>query len=238
MSAKIEQIVEVIEEVKDKCRSLPSTQPVRSLRLKATESIAKRRGITHQSVNDKFIRKLRPDISRLQQFDRLLEKWLINDSDELKKILLKHAHKSKDQQLIENAFYKAPEPDIVLAEEFGFDPNEMVFKEGKEKLRLHLIKERNRHLVAIAKKKWFQQSTCKLRCEACNFSFVETYGTVGEGFIEAHHKVSISTINADTIVRIEDIVPVCSNCHSMLHRHRPWLSIEQLKKLLVRRKAD
>jgi hypothetical protein len=238
MSAKTEQIVEVIEEVKDKFRSLSSTQPVRSLRLKAIKSIAKRRGITWQSVNDKFIRKLRPDISSLPQFDGLLEKWLIDNLDDLKKILLKHARNSKDRQLVENAFYKAPEPDIALAEEFGFDPNEMVFKEGKEKLRLHLIKERNRHLVAIAKKKWLQQSNGKLRCEVCYFSFVETYGSVGGGFIEAHHKVSISTINADTIVRIEDIVPICSNCHSMLHRHKPWLSIEQLKELLVRRKVN
>lgn len=33
--------------------------------------------------------------------------------------------------------------------------------------------------------------------------------------------------------KIEDIAIVCSNCHRMLHRKRPWLSINELKQLLT-----
>ena len=29
-----------------------------------------------------------------------------------------------------------------------------------------------------------------------------------------------------------DLVPVCSNCHRMIHRRRPWLSVEQLRQLV------
>ena len=51
-----------------------------------------------------------------------------------------HATSQHDRELIKNAFYLAPEPDLLLAEEFGLDPNEESFKEGKEKFRLHLLK--------------------------------------------------------------------------------------------------
>ena len=32
--------------------------------------------------------------------------------------------------------------------------------------------------------------------------------------------------------KIEDIVMLCSNCHSMVHRRKPWATKEDLKKLL------
>ncbi|UZW66371.1 hypothetical protein OC195_21405 [Priestia flexa] len=32
--------------------------------------------------------------------------------------------------------------------------------------------------------------------------------------------------------KVEDIALVCANCHRMLHRQRPWLSISELKQLL------
>ncbi len=32
--------------------------------------------------------------------------------------------------------------------------------------------------------------------------------------------------------KIEDIAMVCANCHRMLHRKIPWLSIKELNKLL------
>jgi putative restriction endonuclease len=184
-------------------------------------------------VNDKFIRKLRPDIKGLPQFDRLLTDWLAQGSNELKKILLNHTSDYQDRELINNAFYIAPEPDIPLAQEFEFDPNEQSFKEGKAQLRLHLNKERNQYLVKLAKESWRRSSNGKLRCAACNFSFPETYGQVGDGFVEAHHKAPIATLVSDTVVRIADLAPVCSNCHSMLHRRRPWLTVEQLRDIVA-----
>jgi len=115
-----------------------------------------------------------------------------------------------------------------LAQEFGYDPNEESFKEGKVQLRLHLTKERNRSLVIRAKEIWNREQSGRVGCSICSFSFPETYGKVGEGFIEAHHTQPISSLAPDTIISMADLVPVCSNCHSMLHRHRPWLTVEQL----------
>jgi hypothetical protein len=227
MSQRIEQILEVIEEVHNQFQSTIGYLSIHEMRVRAGHSVESRRGITNQTVLSKFITQLRPDIKRAADFDKLLEKWLVNDSDELKNIILKHKTDRQDAELINNAFYKAPESDILLAQEFGYDPNEEYFKEGKLKFRLHL-KERKHRLVTDAKTLWNQRQNGKIICSICSFSFPDTYGEIGKGFIEAHHIKPISELKPDTKVTKYDVVPVCSNCHSMLHRHRPWLTTEQL----------
>lgn len=228
MSQRIEEILEVIEEVDTESQNTTGYRSVKRMRCRAVAIVANRRGIRDQTVLDKFIRQLRPHINFADEFDKLLEDWLVHDSDELKNILLKHTSDLRDVELINNAFFKPPEPDVLLAQEFGHDPNEESFKEGKLQFRLHLRKERNRSLVNHAKKIWSQKQYGRIRCSICSFSFPETYGEVGKGFIEAHHTQPISSLAPDTNVNTVDLVPVCSNCHSMLHRHRPWLTVEQL----------
>lgn len=57
-------------------------------------------------------------------------------------------------------------------------------------------------------------------CKICNFNFKEVYGDIGEGFIEVHHIVPISSIkNNYKIDPKKDLIPLCSNCHRMVHRH-------------------
>lgn len=70
-------------------------------------------------------------------------------------------------------------------------------------------------------------------CAACNNNFFEIYGPIGEEYIEVHHIIKISDMGAGYIVDpINDLVPLCSNCHSMIHRRDPPLSVEYLKELL------
>lgn len=232
MGQRIEQILEVVEEVDTEFQNTTGYRSVNRMRVRAVATVANRRGIANQTVLDKFIRQLRPDIEFAADFDRLLEHWLVHDSDELKNILLNHMSDPRDVKLINNAFYKAPEPDILLAQEFGHDPNEESFKEGKLQLRLHLRKERNRSLVTHTKEIWNREQNGRVRCSICSFLFPETYGKVGESFIEAHHTQPITSLAPDTMVSMADLVPVCSNCHSMLHRHRPWLTVEQLRAIV------
>jgi len=67
-------------------------------------------------------------------------------------------------------------------------------------------------------------------CKVCDFDFGKAYGKLGAGFIHVHHKVPISEIGkAYTLNAIEDLVPVCPNCHAMLHRSKPPLSVEELR---------
>lgn len=104
------------------------------------------------------------------------------------------------------------------------------FPEGKEMLKLHLQRERNSKVIRLAKQRYLERHG-RLFCEICQFNFNEVYGDIGEGYIEAHHTKPISEMKDNDITRIEDIAIVCANCHRMLHRKRPWLSINDLEKL-------
>lgn len=69
-----------------------------------------------------------------------------------------------------------------------------------------------------------------LTCSVCGFNFVQIYGTLGEGFIHVHHINPIGKIgNEYEINPIKDLIPVCPNCHAMIHRTEPALTIEQLR---------
>lgn len=71
-------------------------------------------------------------------------------------------------------------------------------------------------------------------CSVCGMNFEKMYGSLGKGFIHVHHVVPISEIGESYIVDpVNDLVPVCPNCHAMLHRGADRvLSINELKKLI------
>ena len=73
-------------------------------------------------------------------------------------------------------------------------------------------------------------------CFVCGFSFGATYGELGAGFIHVHHLRPLAEVGVEyTVDPIEDLRPVCANCHCMLHRH-PDLpcTIEELRRLLAK----
>lgn len=75
-----------------------------------------------------------------------------------------------------------------------------------------------------------------LRCAVCGFSFQETYGALGEGFIHVHHLVPISAHgNAHAVDAVQDLRPMCANCHAMIHRREPPLTIDELRSALAPR---
>ena len=72
------------------------------------------------------------------------------------------------------------------------------------------------------------------KCAICGFDFEAIYGEVGKEFIEVHHIVPISSTDGEHDVDpIKDLIPVCSNCHSILHRKRPEPYLpEEVKQML------
>lgn len=108
------------------------------------------------------------------------------------------------------------------------------FPEGKILTRLHKRKERNRKAVNGKKKKVIQE-TGKLICEVCGFDFAEFYGNLGVGFAECHHIVPISELSEGHKTRLSDLAIVCANCHRMLHKSRPMLSVEELTEVIKQR---
>jgi 5-methylcytosine-specific restriction protein A len=72
-----------------------------------------------------------------------------------------------------------------------------------------------------------------LACAVCGLVFTEAYGPLGTGFIHVHHIVPLSELGPDYRLNpIDDLRPVCPNCHAMLHRQRPPLSIDELRAAL------
>lgn len=72
-------------------------------------------------------------------------------------------------------------------------------------------------------------------CYACGFNFLERYGLLGKDYIEVHHTTPVSEMGDDYEFDIDrDLVPVCSNCHSMLHRKKPPYTIDELQDVIAR----
>ena len=103
--------------------------------------------------------------------------------------------------------------------------------EGKLLTAVHYFKERNKALVNRKKSHIFKKYG-NLKCEVCGFDFENIYGMQGKGFIECHHEIPISTLSENSTTNIKDLRLVCSNCHRIIHRSKPWLSVSQLKAIL------
>ena len=74
-----------------------------------------------------------------------------------------------------------------------------------------------------------------LRCCVCKMKFEERYGEVGEKFIHIHHLIPISEIGKDYKINYkDDLIPVCPNCHSMLHRkiNGKYPTVQELKLMI------
>lgn len=70
-------------------------------------------------------------------------------------------------------------------------------------------------------------------CSVCKVNLEDVYGDMAKNFIHVHHIVPLSSIGEGYQVdAIQDLRPVCPNCHAMLHRRKEALSIDALKALL------
>jgi putative restriction endonuclease len=114
---------------------------------------------------------------------------------------------------------------------FDLTTDDDEFCDGKQLLRTHLIRERNQFLITKAKLKFKKEHNGELFCEACGFKFADKYGDLGTDFIEVHNIKPILKEDENEKVSVEDFVMLCSNCHSMIHRKRPWTTKENLKDL-------
>lgn len=70
-------------------------------------------------------------------------------------------------------------------------------------------------------------------CFVCGFDFGEKFGDIGEGFCHIHHIKPLGEVaEVHNVDPNSDLVPVCPNCHAMLHRKNPALKVEELKSIL------
>lgn len=75
------------------------------------------------------------------------------------------------------------------------------------------------------------------RCAVCGMSFEENYGEIGKNYIQVHHIVPVSQLGPNYHIDPEkDLVPVCANCHAMLHRKNPPYTPDELKAIVQKNK--
>jgi hypothetical protein len=182
--------------------------------------------------NDKFIKKLKEEAQYLR--------WRTSPDNAIRTlqpiVIPKKVFNTKNYRIAKpteiekdvfNALFSIA-LEYVADEDYGFDGE---FPEGKEIERKHRLRERNQAVIKSAKEA-FKQKNKKLCCQICGFDFQANYGDIGTDFIEGHHTLPISKLKGEVKTKVKDVALVCSNCHRMLHRRRPWLKMNELQKLI------
>lgn len=99
--------------------------------------------------------------------------------------------------------------DVVLEEKIG---NVEIYIEGAVKSITVNAYERNPEARQKCIDHWGP------RCWVCEFDFGKVYGEIGKNYIHVHHLIPLAMRGAQYEVNpIHDLLPVCPNCHAMLH---------------------
>jgi 5-methylcytosine-specific restriction protein A len=76
-------------------------------------------------------------------------------------------------------------------------------------------------------------------CQICGFSFARKFEGIGEGYIHVHHLIPVSKMGGEYRINpIEDLIPVCPNCHAMLHKRDPPFTPQELREVMDSSKAS
>ena len=99
-----------------------------------------------------------------------------------------------------------------------------IYLEGQKRVSQTVSYERN----SAARNKCIEHYGCK--CAECGFDFEVHFGEHGKGYIHVHHlRLHAYSGKEHQIDPIEDLRPLCPNCHAMVHRGTKMLSMEELK---------
>ena len=71
-------------------------------------------------------------------------------------------------------------------------------------------------------------------CKGCGLDMGMRYGSVASGYVEIHHVTPVSKLGAGYVIDpARDLVPLCPNCHAVVHRRNPPLTVSELQVLLA-----
>jgi 5-methylcytosine-specific restriction protein A len=135
--------------------------------------------------------------------------WILRN--ELKEALLKE--------------YANEELDIRLPEDYIDEISKLY--EGKKGRYLTNSYERNPKARARCLERY------GYKCIICGFDFERIYGEIGKGIIHVHHIKKISEISGEHEIDPEkELVPVCPNCHTVIHSKKEMYTIEEMKEII------
>jgi predicted HNH restriction endonuclease len=114
---------------------------------------------------------------------------------------------------------------------------DVIVEEGSVASKNTKFRKRSQELRRIAMKE-LRSADGRLHCKVCDFDFLKVYGERGRDYIEIHHLEPVHTYEIEgrkqeLTEALKKLVPLCSNCHSMIHRERNNLfSVEKLREIV------
>ena len=73
-------------------------------------------------------------------------------------------------------------------------------------------------------------------CSVCGMNFKDRYGEMAKDFIHVHHKKPVAARRGEYKLKPkQDLIPVCPNCHAVLHMYNPPMGVEDLKAIYLER---
>ena len=122
------------------------------------------------------------------------------------------------------------EEDVSIPEEVIEKPDEPIIEGAKKQITVNKY-ERDPKAKKICKD-YYMKRDGRITCQVCGFDFGKVYGPDYANIVEVHHIVPISEIGKEYVLDpIKDLIPVCPNCHTVIHANG-GISIDNLKKLL------
>lgn len=76
------------------------------------------------------------------------------------------------------------------------------------------------------------------KCQICGLQMSDQYGELATNFIHVHHIESIAKSGPRWVDPAKDLLPICPNCHSMIHIKEPPLKPEELRKIIAHNKES
>ncbi|ESN15811.1 hypothetical protein L370_01872 [Enterobacter sp. MGH 24] len=149
----------------------------------------------------------------------------------------KYLHNAKESghgiwKLTQDGIKKAESLSTKLEIGYPDDVSETFYEGAVKRIKVNKY-ERSK----TARDKCIDHYGCQ--CSVCNMDFEKTYGETGKDYIHVHHITPLSEIGERyKLDPVNDLRPVCPNCHAMIHRRKPSLTIEELKVLMTKAQKE
>lgn len=134
----------------------------------------------------------------------------------------------------------------ILIDQGGWSPDDQILTDAEEETgRTNTLQEakryrQHRRIERAAGTSKKVKDALGTRCMGCDVSLGEFYGTVAEGYTEAHHLKPLSLYGDGTKVTLDaktDFAVLCANCHRVIHRMEDASDVEALRALVGQRRS-
>ena len=127
---------------------------------------------------------------------------------------------------------------IHLSEKKSLLSKQDTGKEEQERLEGKLIEAKvlRRLRNRAARQKCLEDSG--YTCYVCGFNFEKAYGEIGKEFLEVHHTKPLASYDNEHPIPQSELCALCSNCHSIIHRKKDIIDVNELKKLYEANKIN